>query len=293
MRQPLPPRVFVAATECPLPWVAFEDVRVGDVVMCANGIAGQKMLGSSSSRKIRKDNGEIISLGWRESHVFVVFSPTKKGMPTLEEQIRTTIQNTLLSEDFRKSFTKGLAQDILDSKVKVEAAEELPCEYDGVAPKPVWEPKVGDWVTITKPTNLMEFPGWHNAMDDYLSKPHKIHSETAAGNWNLAGEDGFAAPFCFNPKWLSPWEPKVGDWVTITKPEDTKKEPGWVGEMDKYLGKAWQIVLIRNPDGFCHIRVPAGDDTEYGAGPVRSLWAFHKDWMTPAQPKREDGVSAQ
>ena len=80
------------------------------------------------------------------------------------------------------------------------------------------------------------------------------------------------------------WEPKVGDWVTITKPEDTKKEPGWVGEMDKYLGKARQIASVRSQTGFFHLWLPADhDDCRQG----RSLWTFHKDWMTPAEAPAE------
>ena len=127
----VPPSVNVCAST--FPWVAFDDVAIGDVVMQKDGTVGQKMFAPPPHRMIRKDNGQEIPLGPFESHIYVLFSPTKKGMPTIEEKIRRTITETLLSEDFRKSFTKGLAQDILDTKIKTEAeVEAKPAE----APEP-------------------------------------------------------------------------------------------------------------------------------------------------------------
>lgn len=98
-------------------WVEFEGVRVGDVVVTSSGLVGQKMFSPCSARLIRTDDGQEIPVPPCR-RVFVLFSPTKKGMPTIEETIRKTINETLLSEGFRKSFTKGLAQDILDTKIK-------------------------------------------------------------------------------------------------------------------------------------------------------------------------------
>jgi hypothetical protein len=229
----------------------------------------------------------------------LVFNTNLFDPKTKSPVIEYPIGGDLVSSDgpiyLASSWNPKLSPDM-----PVEVEVTLGIEFDhfdipeapAEAPKQAWEPKVGDWVTITKPTNLMEFPGWHNAMDKYLDKPHKIHSETAAGNWNLAGENGFASLFCFNPKWLSPWEPKVGDWVTITKPEDTMKEPGWVSEMDVYLGKTLRLTSngTRTPGCFY---VEESDIDHRSCRRGRSIWTFHKDWMTPAQPKREDWVSAQ
>lgn len=131
-------------------WVAFDDVAVGDVVILRDGTVGQKMLTQSpNNRMIRKDNGQEISLHPFASSVYVLFSPTKKGMPTIEEKIRTTIKETLLSEDFRKSFTKGLAQDIVDAKIKPETDAETKVESKAEA-KPTEVPEPGEDFRLLK-----------------------------------------------------------------------------------------------------------------------------------------------
>lgn len=116
-------KLFIDTTSEGCGWVEFDDACVGDVVVTPSGQVGQKMFSPCSARLIRTDDGQEIHAPPCRN-VFVLFSPTKKGTPTIEATIRKTINETLLSEDFRKSFTKGLAQDILDSKAKVEAKVE-------------------------------------------------------------------------------------------------------------------------------------------------------------------------
>ena len=154
--EPIPPGIWVAKPG--FPWVMFDDAKVGDVVMLGCGTVGQKMFSPSGTRMIRKDNGQEFPLGPFESHVYVLFSPTKKGMPTIEEKIRRTITETLLSEDFRKSFTKGLAQDILDTKIKTEAEVEA---------KPTKVPEPGEDFRLLKVGEIIR------EGDEY----YRVHSE--------------------------------------------------------------------------------------------------------------------
>jgi hypothetical protein len=70
------------------------------------------------------------------------------------------------------------------------------------------------------------------------------------------------------------WEPKVGDWVLVTMPEDWKllKDPAWVASMHKYDGKVMQVVRYEQRYGawvanFCGID-----------------WFFNRDWLSPAEP---------
>ena len=120
-------KLFIDITSEGCGWVEFDDARVGDVVVTSSGQVGQKMFSPCSARLIRTDDEQEIPVPPCRN-VFVLFSPTKKGTPTIEATIRKTINETLLSEDFRKSFTKGLAQDILDSKAKAEAKVEAKAE---------------------------------------------------------------------------------------------------------------------------------------------------------------------
>jgi hypothetical protein len=70
------------------------------------------------------------------------------------------------------------------------------------------------------------------------------------------------------------WEPKVGDWVLVTMPEDWKllKDPALVASMHKYDGKVMQVVRYEQRYGawvanFCGID-----------------WFFKRDWLSPAEP---------
>jgi hypothetical protein len=141
---------------------------------------------------------------------------------------------------------------------------EAPVDAVDLAAEAAWEPKVGDWVTITRPANTLECPTWGTHMDRYQGKPHKLLRQTESGNWQVDG------PYYFNPKWLSPWEPKAGDWVKVTKPEITraKGKPSWVRSMDRYDGKVLPV----------HSTGENGLVTLFGLG-----WDFHSSWLSPAE----------
>jgi hypothetical protein len=122
-------------------------------------------------------------------------------------------------------------------------------------------------------------------MDRYLGKPHKLQRQAETGNWQVDG------PYYFNPKWLSPWEPKVGDWVKVTKPEITrvKGKPSWVGSMDRYDGKVLPVKLI-GENGYIKLKGAVGI---LGLG-----WDFDSSWLSPAEapkpawePKKGDWVT--
>jgi hypothetical protein len=68
------------------------------------------------------------------------------------------------------------------------------------------------------------------------------------------------------------WEPKVGDWVLVRRPEDWKewKNPLWPEELHIYNGKVFQVRgAFDTPVGH---RV-----TLHGCE-----WFFHRDWLSPA-----------
>jgi hypothetical protein len=70
------------------------------------------------------------------------------------------------------------------------------------------------------------------------------------------------------------WEPKVGDWVLVTRPEDwiEWRHPRWDRSMHKFDGQVGQIE--REREGRFHIRGFAM------AGALR--YQFHRDWLSPA-----------
>ena len=75
---------------------------------------------------------------------------------------------------------------------------------------------------------------------------------------------------------LPAWEPKVGDWVKVTRPGDWTEweHPTWQGEMHEFDGRVgqieresgdcFQVCGFAAPNGFC--------------------WQFHRDWLSPAEP---------
>ena len=78
------------------------------------------------------------------------------------------------------------------------------------------------------------------------------------------------------------WEPKVGDWVRVTRPEDwiEWKHPRWEGSMHKsdgmhkFDGQVGQIE--REREGHFQIRgFVASKECSY---------IFHRDWLSPAEP---------
>jgi len=74
------------------------------------------------------------------------------------------------------------------------------------------------------------------------------------------------------------WEPKVGDWVRVTRPENWEKcwSPCWLAEMHQFDGK---VGCIERVQGSCRrIRGFVGSDA--------LQYQFHRDWLTPAEPPK-------
>lgn len=72
------------------------------------------------------------------------------------------------------------------------------------------------------------------------------------------------------------WEPKVGDWVRVTRPENWKGAgpPGWSSSMHQFDGKIGQIECEY---GRC-FRIRGFDQS----GGYRLL--CHRNWLSPAEP---------
>lgn len=74
------------------------------------------------------------------------------------------------------------------------------------------------------------------------------------------------------------WEPKVGDWVRVTRPENWKqwKDPLWREEMHIYDGKVFEVVKWSQ------------SSTGQRASLQGTDWFFHRDWLSPAEPPAID-----
>lgn len=68
------------------------------------------------------------------------------------------------------------------------------------------------------------------------------------------------------------WEPKVGDWVRVTRPENWEgcRDPDWLPIMHEYHGKVMQVSSYEKRWG-------AWVANFYGVD-----WFFHRDWLTPS-----------
>ena len=152
------------------------------------------------------------------------------------------------------------------------------------APKSTWAPKEGDWVTITRPADG-GYPGWVDNMDNYDGKAFqfdgKLHSDGGEDKW-VSGPLGFY----FKLSWLTPWEPKVGDWVRITKPANGYFL-GWAPFMDEHDGKVFQIRGMIRGNG----------ENRWVDGPEG--FGFRLAWLSPAEapepetPKQEQDKEIQ
>jgi hypothetical protein len=115
-------------------------------------------------------------------------------------------------------------------------------------------------------------------MDRYDGKVLLVRSIGENGYIKLREAVGILARgWDFHSSWLSPaeapkpaWEPKVGDWVTITKPTHAHK--GWVPPyMDEYDGKTFQFEgdFTRDSEG-----------NPWAEGP--GSYYFDLAWLSPA-----------
>lgn len=139
------------------------------------------------------------------------------------------------------------------------------------APKPAWEPKEGDWVTITKPADGGGL-GWVSPfMDRYDGETFQFGGEfgqdAQVRRWPR-GPGGYY----FNEMWLKPWEPKEGEWVKVTKPETRRivDRPSYVDSMDRYDGKVFQVCRVYHSRRVCDFE--------------GHCWDFAFEWLSPAEP---------
>jgi hypothetical protein len=148
------------------------------------------------------------------------------------------------------------------------------------AKKPGGVPQKGDWVTITKPANGNNL-GWVSpAMDKYDGKTFQFEGELRLDNEDSLWAKG-PEGYYFNLAWLKPWKPKSGDWVTITRPEDTEIEPGWATCMDVYLGKP-QMLHSEDFNDLWYLY-------DYNEPEGSSYYCFDLKWLSPAEaPKAEN-----
>ena len=72
------------------------------------------------------------------------------------------------------------------------------------------------------------------------------------------------------------WEPKVGDWVLVRRPEDWKewKNPLWPEELHIYNGKVFQV------------RGAFDTSVDHRVTLHGCEWFFHRDWLAPAEPPK-------
>jgi hypothetical protein len=68
------------------------------------------------------------------------------------------------------------------------------------------------------------------------------------------------------------WEPKAGDWVRVTRPDDWEgcRDPDWLPIMHEYHDKVMQVSSYENRRG------------AWCAKFDRVGWFFHRDWLTPS-----------
>lgn len=96
--------------------------------------------------------------------------------------------------------------------------------------EPAWEPKVGDWVRVTRPENWQECrnPDWSTVMHQYDDNVMQVSCyEKRWGAWvaNFYGVDWF-----FHRDWLSPAEPPAKE----NPPEPEYREPVLPGDLGKW-----------------------------------------------------------
>lgn len=190
--------------------------------------------------------------------------------------------------------SKEEAQTFSNAKEPAKSLAELICE-----PVEPILPKVGDWVRVTRPENWEECadPCWSPDMHRFDGRVGQIEAEWA-GRFELRGfansrgirvhfhrdwlQAGWSCPSPVRPPATEEpepgWEPKVGDWVKVTRPEDwiEWRHPRWEGSMHKFDGQVGQIE--REREGHFQIRgFVASKECSY---------IFHRDWLSPAEPPK-------
>jgi hypothetical protein len=129
--------------------------------------------------------------------------------------------------------------------------------------------QAGEWYNakVNKPGKWPPHGGWVQLEDNDISM-----LGLPAGNfpdvlWCREVTDDIEAP-------KPAWEPKVGDWVKLTRPEDWKacKNPEWVPAMHQYHGQVMKVSQFEQRYG-AWVATFEGTD-----------WFFNRDWISPAEP---------
>jgi hypothetical protein len=115
-------------------------------------------------------------------------------------------------------------------------------------PEPAWEPKVGDWVKVTRPEDWIEwdFPKCEGWMHHFDGKVGRIQ-EAWGNNFQIVGfanENSFRCEL--HPSWLSPAEPPEPEYREPVLPADAGKECEFSDD-----GNAWTEGKLRGYTGFC------------------------------------------
>lgn len=143
-----------------------------------------------------------------------------------------------------------------------------------------WEPKVGDWVQVKKPSVPSPPNNWSwvdrmDHLDGAIVKLVKEDTRFFKYGFRFTVDGGEEQRFTLIPEWLSKWEPKPGDWVKVTKPEKigARREPMWVEpDMDCIDGAVVQLETSRMS------RFP------FACGVGDCFWYLDLDWLSPAEP---------
>jgi hypothetical protein len=131
--------------------------------------------------------------------------------------------------------------------------------------------QAGEWYNakVNKPGKWPPHGGWVQLEDNDISM-----LGLPAGNfpdvlWCREVTDDIETP-------KPAWEPQVGDWVLVTRPEDWKewKKPMWPEGMHIYNGKVFQVRGAFETAGRHRVELHGCE------------WLFHRDWLAPAEPPK-------
>jgi len=131
--------------------------------------------------------------------------------------------------------------------------------------------QAGEWYNakVNKPGKWPPHGGWVQLEDNDISMlglPAGIFPDVL---WCREVTDDIETP-------KPAWEPQVGDWVLVTRPEDWKewKKPMWPEGMHIYNGKVFQVRGAFETAGRHRVELHGCE------------WLFHRDWLAPAEPPK-------
>ena len=139
----------------------------------------------------------------------------------------------------------------------------------GKLKQPSWTPKIGDWVRVNAPEKGSYL--YSSVLESFSGRVSQVVEASQYRKEYVAlrmdGSLYYILIDCLEPAEQPSWTPKIGDWVRIKKPSDTKASAKfWWPEMDKYDGQIIQVKEI------------VGDRA------VRDVWAIVFEWLEPVEP---------